>query len=175
MYSINLQSPTLKEDILLIYKEINSPIDLIKAIEKIQFNEKKYDYEGLYKIIHCYNYLSLYKLKIYNINIIGSGLNYKRKQFLNLIKLIIDNKVDSIYITNKDRLVRFGFELIEFLCQNYNTKIIIIDKENNLSPQQEMVNDLMSIIHVFSSKLYGLRKYKNKFKEMVEEKDNENS
>lgn len=96
---------------------------------------------------------------------IGSGMNFKRKFFLKLIKEINDGKIQSITIAHKDRLCRFGFELIEFLCEENNVKINIINDER-LSPDQELCQDLTSIIHVFSSRLYGLRKYKNKIKEM---------
>ncbi len=89
---------------------------------------------------------------------IGSGLNYKRKNFLRLTKMIITNQVSEIIITHKDRLVRFGFELFEWLCNEYNVKLTIINEEKT-SPQEELCKDLISIIHVFSSRLYGLRKY----------------
>lgn len=102
---------------------------------------------------------------------IGSGLNYKRKYFLKLIDEITNGLIDEIIIAHKDRLIRFGFELIENLCEKYNTKIIIINDEN-LSPTEEMTQDLISIIHVFSSRLYGLRKYKNKIKKICKEKNN---
>jgi len=98
---------------------------------------------------------------------IGSGLNYNRKNFINLVHKITSNEVNNLIIAHKDRLTRFGFELIQELAKKYNTNIIIIDKIET-TPQEEMVNDLMSIIHVFSSRLYGLRKYKNKIKELVE-------
>lgn len=98
---------------------------------------------------------------------IGSGLNYKRKNFIKLINEITKGDINKVIIAHKDRLVRFGFELIEELCKENFVEIITIDSEN-LSPQEEMVNDLMSIIHVFSSRLYGLRTYKNKIKEIVD-------
>jgi len=105
---------------------------------------------------------------------IGSGLNYKRKNFIKLINNITTHKVDKIIIAHKDRLVRFGFELIEELCKQNNVELIVINDEK-LSPQEEMVTDLMSIIHVFSSRLYGLRNYKNKIKDLIEdEHDKEN-
>lgn len=102
---------------------------------------------------------------------IGSGLNYKRKNFIKLINEITTNKISKIVIAHKDRFVRFGFEIIEQLCKENNVDLVIIDDEK-LSPQEEMVTDLMSIIHVFSSRLYGLKTYKNKIKDMVESNEN---
>lgn len=99
---------------------------------------------------------------------IGSGLNYKRKNFLKLINQITKNQINKIIISHKDRMVRFGFELVEELCNENNVELIIINNEEKLSVQEEMVTDLMSIIHVFSSRLYGLRKYKNKIKTIIE-------
>jgi predicted site-specific integrase-resolvase len=99
---------------------------------------------------------------------IGSGLNYKRKNFLKLIKEVINGEINSIVIAHKDRLIRFGFDFFEWLCNEYNTKIYIINDEK-LSPQEELCKDLTSIIHVFSSRLYGLRKYKNLINETCKE------
>lgn len=97
---------------------------------------------------------------------IGSGLNYKRKNFIKLINEITKHKINKVIVAHKDRLVRFGFELIEEICKEYNVELIVINDEK-LSPQEEMVTDLMSIIHVFSSRLYGLRNYKPKIKELI--------
>ena len=72
--------------------------------------------------------------------------------------------MDTIYITYKDRFVRFGYDWFEQLCLKFNTKIVILNNPD-LSPQQEMVEDLVSIIHVFSCRIYGLRKYKKKIEE----------
>lgn len=102
---------------------------------------------------------------------IGSGLNYKRKFFLRLTKQIINNEVKHIIIAHKDRLVRFGFEWFKWLCDEYNVKISIINDET-LSPQEELCKDLTSIIHVFSSRLCGLRKYKKEISETCKENKN---
>jgi putative resolvase len=97
---------------------------------------------------------------------IGSGLNYKRKNFIKLINEITKHKINKVIVAHKDRLVRFGFELIEEICKEHNVELIVINDEK-LSPQEEMVTDLMSIIHVFSSRLYGLRNYKPKIKDLI--------
>lgn len=95
---------------------------------------------------------------------IGSGLNHKRKNWNKLLDQVMNNKIETIYITYKDRFIRFGYDWFENLCHKYNTKIIVLnDKES--SPQQELVEDLISIIHVFSCRIYGLRKYKKKIQE----------
>ena len=95
----------------------------------------------------------------------GSALNYKRQGLLELIDLITKNKVENLIIYYKDRLVRFGYELFEELSKKYNFKILIIDSsESNKSKEKEFADDLISIIHYFSMKLYGSRSYKQKVK-----------
>lgn len=103
---------------------------------------------------------------------IGSGLNYKRKNFILLLEMVERGEVSEIVIAHKDRLVRFGFEWFAKFCKDHGTSIVILNAES-LSPQEEMTKDLLSIIHCFSSRLYGLRKYKKKIVEMT--KENENS
>ncbi len=95
---------------------------------------------------------------------IGSGLNYKRKNWLNLIWDVLDRKIDTVYIAHKDRFVRFGFSFFEELFERFGTKIIVAVNED-LSPAEEMVQDIISILHVFSCRIYGLRKYVGKIKE----------
>jgi putative resolvase len=101
---------------------------------------------------------------------IGSGLNYKRKHFLSVMEMIEKGEVAELVIAHKDRLVRFGFEFFEDFCERHNTKLTVMNAES-LSPEQELTQDLMSVVHVFSSRLYGLRKYAKKIEAMAEEKE----
>ena len=93
---------------------------------------------------------------------IGSGLNFKRKGFT-LLEQILSRNVQEVVVSHKDRLCRFGFELFEFVANKFGTKLVVLN-DTSLSPQEEMVRDLISIIHVFSSRIYGLRKYNNEIK-----------
>ena len=95
---------------------------------------------------------------------IGSGLNFKRKGLQSLLDRVISGSCKYIVVAHKDRLCRFGFDLISWLCSKFQTKILVLD-EKKLSPEQEMVEDVLAVIHVFSCRLYGLRKYKNKILE----------
>ena len=94
----------------------------------------------------------------------GSGLNYNRKKWNKLLDEVMTNKIKTIVISNKDRFIRFGYDWFEKFCEKFNTKIIIVNNET-LSPNEELVQDIISILHVFSCRLYGLRKYKNQIKE----------
>ena len=90
----------------------------------------------------------------------GSGLNYNRKKWNKLLDEVMENKIKTIVISNKDRFIRFGYDWFENFCEKFNTKIIIVNNET-LSPNEELVQDIISILHVFSCRLYGFRKYKN--------------
>ncbi|NEG22140.1 recombinase family protein [Ligilactobacillus murinus] len=91
-----------------------------------------------------------------------------------LLKEVMDNQVDTIFITYKDRFIRFGYDWFERLCKMHNTEIVVL---NNIetSPTQEMINDMISIVHVFSCRLYGLREYKSKLKNDRSLKSGENN
>jgi excisionase family DNA binding protein len=94
----------------------------------------------------------------------GSGLNFKRKGFNSLLDRIMSGDVEEVVVAHRDRLCRFGFELVQRVANKNNCRIVVLD-ESSLSPQEELVRDLISIIHVFSCRIYGLRKYGRKVKE----------
>ena len=93
----------------------------------------------------------------------GSGLNYNRKKWNQLLDEVMENKIKTIVISDKDRFIRFGYDWFEKFCEKFNTKIMIVNNET-LSPKEELVQDILLILHVFSCRLYGLRKYKNQIK-----------
>jgi len=101
---------------------------------------------------------------------IGSGLNYKRKQFNLLMEMIELGQVSRLIIAHRDRLVRFGYEYFEALCQRHHTELVVINGEN-LSPEQELVRDLMAIVTVFSARLHGLRSYRKVLKDAALQKE----
>lgn len=92
---------------------------------------------------------------------IGSGLNYKRKGFNSI--LYSDTK-QTILISYKDRFVRFGYDWFNNFLKSKGSEIIVVNNET-LSPKQELVDDLISIINIFSCRIYGFRKYKKKIKD----------
>ena len=93
---------------------------------------------------------------------IGSGLNFNRKEFNRLVMEILSGKVLRVVLNYKDRLMRFGFELFEKICQTNNTEIVVINQTKVISFQEELTKDLIAIITSFSAKLYGARSHKNK-------------
>jgi Predicted site-specific integrase-resolvase len=95
---------------------------------------------------------------------IGSGLNYKRKGLNRILQAIEVGQVSTLIVAHGDRLVRFGFEWFADFCERHGTRLLVVNGDS-LSPEQELVQDLLSIVHVFSSRLYGLRSYKKVLKE----------
>ena len=102
----------------------------------------------------------------------GSGLDYKRPKWNELLQAVMRGEIDKIYVTYVDRFVRFGFEWFESLCQQHGTEIIVLNNETT-SPEKELVEDLTLIIDDFSCRLSGLRKYKKALKEDKEVLTNE--
>ena len=90
---------------------------------------------------------------------IGSGINFKRKGLLSILDSAIKGDIEEIVVTHRDRLCRFGFELIERVIVTGSQGKIVVLNQRKTSPQQELVDDLVSIITVFSSRLYGLRSH----------------
>jgi putative resolvase len=91
---------------------------------------------------------------------IGGGLNYKRKKFLALLERVMQGDIERIVIAYKDRLARFGFDFFDWLCSLNSCEIVVLNQVE-LSPEREMVEDILAILHCFSARLYGLRKYKS--------------
>ena len=104
------------------------------------------------------------------ISEIGGGLNFQRKQFLGLVDAIIAGEVAVLLIAHKDRLARFGFSLLEHLCETHDCRLLVMNTEA-LSPEQELVQDLMAITHCFSSRLSGLRTYRQALEKALKDEN----
>jgi predicted site-specific integrase-resolvase len=148
----------------LCIKEENKKI---YTYSRVSSPNQKIDLQNQEKIIKEYCYNKNY-IEVIHFSEIGGGLNFNRKLFSKLLIDIQLGKVSKLIIAHKDRLCRFGFDMILNICKNYNCEIEVIDNEK-LSPEQEMVQDLMTIIHCFSSRLYGLRNYKKSLKNLLKE------
>lgn len=101
---------------------------------------------------------------------IKSGMNFHRDGLSELIQLIIKGKIELVVIENKDRLCRFGFDLFEEFCKYYNTKILVVNELSEKSYEQELTEDLISIIHYFSMKSYSHRRKLNKLQKDLQNK-----
>jgi len=133
---------------VILYARVSSNTqkdDLINQVKYLEENVKDYDQV---------------------ITDVGSSLNMKRKGFLKLLRMILNNEVSKIVIAYPDRLVMFGFEIIEEVCKAHNCELVVLNKEDK-TPEQELIEDLISILVSFSEKLQGMRK--EKVKKCVEE------
>ena len=88
-------------------------------------------------------------------------MNYKKKGLHKLLNLILQRKIKRLVLTHKDRLLRFGAELIFTLCEIHQIEIILINQGADLSFEEELAQDVLEIITVFSARLYGSRSEKN--------------
>jgi excisionase family DNA binding protein len=136
---------------VILYARVSSNMqkdDLVNQVKYLEENVKEYDQV---------------------ITDVGSSLNMKRKGFLKLLGMILNNEVSKIVIAYPDRLVRFGFEIIEEVCKAHNCEIVVLNNEDK-TPEQEVIKDLISILVSFSGKLQGMRK--EKVRKCVEELKN---
>jgi putative resolvase len=99
---------------------------------------------------------------------IGGGLNFERKQFLKLVDAIVAGEIACVVLAHQDRLARFGYKLLAHLCQTHQCKLVVMNTET-LSPEQELVQDLITITHGFSSRLYGLRNYRKALQKAIKD------
>jgi predicted site-specific integrase-resolvase len=95
---------------------------------------------------------------------IGSGLNFRRRKLNAILERIISSDIQCLVVAHKDRLARFGFDLIEWLREKFDCKLVVLYQQK-YSPQAELVQDMLSVVHCFSSRLYGLRKYEKQLRE----------
>lgn len=138
---------------------------------RVSSNKQKDDLIRQKENIQTYMLAKGYKFKI--IEDIGSGINYNKKGLKELLELINSNKINKIVVLYKDRLIRFGYELIKHFCDLHNVEIEIIDSTEK-TEEQELVEDLVQIITVFSCKLQGKRagKAKAMIKEIIKNDSN---
>ena len=126
---------------------------------RVSTPSQKDDLETQVQNVKSYMYAKGYKFDI--IKDIGSGINYKKKGLKELINRIENNEVSKVVILYKDRLIRFGFELIEYLCEINNVEIEVIDN-SECSKEKELTDDLIQVITVFANRLYVQHSKKTK-------------
>lgn len=141
---------------------------------RVNSHKQKDDLERQIENVRTYMYAKGYQFEI--ISDIGSGINYNKKGLNKLIDMITNSEVDKIVVLYKDRLIRFGYELIENLCEKYGTTIEVIDNTEKIE-EQELVEDLIQIVTIFSCRLQGRRanKAKKMIKELIEDDIGEKS
>jgi putative resolvase len=99
---------------------------------------------------------------------IASGINFKRKGLQTILDSCLQGTVGEIVVAHRDRLCRFGFELMQILVEKAGGKVTVLDNEGNKSSEQELSEDLLSIVHIYSCKQMGKRSYKAKLAKIFE-------
>lgn len=130
------------------------------AYARVSSSDQKEDLSRQIQLLESYCAANGWDIEV--IEDLGSGLNYHKRGLRNLIKKICLGQMDRLVITHKDRLLRFGSELIFSLCEQFGIEIVIINKTETPNFEEELVQDVLEIITVFSSRLYGARSRKNK-------------
>jgi predicted site-specific integrase-resolvase len=93
---------------------------------------------------------------------VASGINWKRKDLKTLLEQSLSGSISEIVVAHRDRLCRFAFELLEFIFQLNDTRLVVLDQETNQSSDRELADDILSIVHVYSCRSMGKRRYKDK-------------
>jgi predicted site-specific integrase-resolvase len=148
-------------DVTLLKEMVDSTNVLNKlVIGYCRVSSKKQEGDLQRQINTVENYCSSRGYQFRIISDIGSGLNYKKNGLTELIELIQSKQISKIVVNYKDRLVRFGIEMIEHLCKLNYVDIEIINHSEDKTYNEEMVEDVLSIITVYSARLYGKRSHK---------------
>ena len=103
---------------------------------------------------------------------IGSGINFKRRGLLRMVDSILSGDVEEVIVAHKDRLCRFAFDFLEWICKRGDTNLVV-EEQVLRSTEQELTEDLVAIIHVFSCKLHGSRRYKKEKTNAIQESENQ--
>lgn len=127
---------------------------------RVSSHDQKDDLERQIQVLELYCAKQGWTFEI--INDLGSGMNYHKKGLKTLLDGILNDEIGRLVLTHKDRLLRFGAELIFALCEARNVEVVIINQDENLSFEEELAQDVLEIITVFSARLYGSRSKKNK-------------
>lgn len=130
------------------------------AYARVSSHDQKEDLHRQIQVLEMYCAKQGWTYEI--INDLGSGMNYHKKGLKQLLDGILDNQIGRLVLTHKDRLLRLGAELVFALCEARNVEIVIINQGENLSFEEELAQDVLEIITVFSARLYGSRSKKNK-------------
>ncbi len=130
------------------------------AYARVSSRDQKEDLERQKKMLELYCSTNRWKYEL--IADLGSGMNYYKKGLKKLLDEILNGGIGRLVITHKDRLLRFGAELIFSICQAKNVEVIIMNQGEETTFEEDLAQDVLEIITVFSARLYGSRSHKNK-------------
>lgn len=130
------------------------------AYSRVSSHDQKKDLERQQEVLALYCASRGWQYE--TIGDLGSGMNYRKKGLRQLLDLIVSGQLERLVITHKDRLLRFGAELVFALCEARNCEVVIINQGDQPSFEEELAKDVLEIITVFSARLYGSRSRKNR-------------
>jgi len=151
-YPISLLAPNLTK--------VSSQNRLTIAYARVSSYDQKSDLERQKQLLEMYCASKGWSFEI--VSDLGSGMNYNKKGLKRLINSILMGEIGRLVITHKDRLLRFGAELIFSICEMKNVEVIIVNQGDEPTFEEELAKDVLEIITVFSARLYGSRSNKNK-------------
>ena len=138
------------------------------AYARVSSSDQKEDLERQHAVLEAFCNKNGWQTEI--IRDLGSGMNYNKKGLGHLLELIVRGQVSRLVITHKDRLLRFGAEIVFRICELKGIEVVIINKGEQPTFEEELTRDVMEIMTVFCAKLYGRRSHKSK--KMAEEIEN---
>jgi len=130
------------------------------AYARVSSHDQKDDLERQRQVLEAYCASQGWTFEI--VSDLGSGMNYHKKGLRLLLRAILDDKVGRLVVLHKDRLLRFGAELVFAICEAKNVEVVIVNKGEDATFEEDLAKDVLEIITVFSARLYGLRSCKNK-------------
>ena len=134
--------------------------DLTVAYARVSSHEQKDDLKRQAEKLEMYCARKGWRYEV--IQDLGSGMNYRKKGLKRLLEMILNRQVSRVVLTHKDRLLRFGAELVFSLCEARHVEVVVLNQGEESSFEEELVQDVLEIITVFSARMYGSRSHKNK-------------
>ncbi|MDR1791139.1 MAG: IS607 family transposase [Propionibacteriaceae bacterium] len=130
------------------------------AYARVSSHDQKADLARQVKVLEMYCASHGWKYEV--ISDLGSGMNYRKKGLMRLLDMIVADKVGRLVIAHKDRLLRFGAELVFAVCEAKHVEVVIVNQGEDRSFEEELASDVLEIVTVFSARMYGARSHKNK-------------
>ena len=132
---------------------------LTVAYARVSSHDQKADLERQKQVLELYCAAQGWTFEV--ITDLGSGMNYQKKGLRRLLNQIIEGKVGRLVVTHKDRLLRFGAELVFAICEAKGVEVVVLNRGDDASFEEDLAKDVLEIITVFSARLYGSRSRKN--------------
>lgn len=129
------------------------------AYARVSNHHQKADLERQEQVLEMYCASQGWTFQV--ISDLGSGVNYHKKGLKQLLNAILQDEVGRLVITHKDRLLRFGAQLVFAICEAKQVEVVILNQDEDTSFEEDLAEDVLEIITVFSARLYGLRSRKN--------------